>query len=96
MNTKQGIEVDVSEFDGDEPLPIDTIGGIMQRISKTNAKAREAGGRRVQCPSTFMSGKRSMSISFCTLDEGHDGDHKGFRKKWPNEKDRSSQAKDGK
>lgn len=82
--TPKGIEVDVGVFDDEEPLPIDTLGGIMQRISRTNARARKETGRARQCPSTFMSGRRSVSVIFCTLDEGHEGEHRGHRKRWPN------------
>lgn len=82
--TPKGIEFDVSEFDGEELLPLDTVGGIMQRISQANAKARKESGRARQCPSTFTSGKRSLTTTFCTLSEGHEGEHRGFRKRWPN------------
>lgn len=80
----EGLEIDVSEFDGEPELPLDTIGGIMQKISRINAEAKKATGKRRQCPSTLATGKRSVSITFCTLDDGHDGAHKGYRKTWPN------------
>ena len=34
-----------------------------------------------QCPSTCRT--RSGFV-FCTLDAGHEGEHRGFRKRWPN------------
>jgi hypothetical protein len=34
-----------------------------------------------QCPATHRT--RSGFV-FCTLDAGHEGEHKGFRKRWPN------------
>ena len=80
----QGVALDVSEFDGEKLMPLDTLGGIMQHISRINATARETSGRAVQCPSTFLSGKRSLTTTFCTLDEGHEGEHRGYRKRWPN------------
>lgn len=84
MSKNGGVEIEVSTFDGEELLPLDTIGGIMQRISKLNADARKRDNRPVQCPSTFTTGKRSLNTTFCTLHEGHEGEHRGYRKRWPN------------
>ena len=83
---KPGFEFSVDELAEGEELPLDTLGGIMQKVQKIRNQAK-ASGKRAQCPSTFTNpGRRSSTTVFCTLDEGHDGDHKGFRKKWPNTK----------
>ncbi len=85
----KGVEFTVSELGGgdEELLPADTLGGIMQRISRVNAHARKDAARVAKCESTFSYGARTINTAFCSLDEGHAGDHVGYRKRWPNRKD---------
>lgn len=37
--------------------------------------------RRHQCPAVFST-HRGGGFVFCRKREGHDGDHRGFRKQW--------------
>ena len=62
--------------------PIDTLGGILDRIQDARDKGKTAGAR--QCPATHtkVTKRGEASIVFCTHREGHDGDHKGYRRTW--------------
>lgn len=80
-----GIILDAGELAAGPSMPIDTLGGIMQRVEAIRATAKKA-GRRAQCPSTHTSPTRSgSSTTFCTLDDGHEGEHRGYRKRWQND-----------
>lgn len=61
--------------------PIDTIGGLIDRVQAIRQDARKTlGKQRRQCPEVYCG--KSGTIVFCTHDEGHEGPHKGFRKTW--------------
>ncbi len=62
--------------------PLDTINGIVAAIAGIRADAKR-GAKWRQCPA--MHGpSRNGTIVFCEHPEGHEGEHKGFRKRWPN------------
>ena len=80
-----------------ERLPLDTFGGIIQAIDFIRAEARENSSpkKRRQCPAvhTTRTKRGDYNTVFCTHDEGHEGEHKGYRKKWPNEAQRGGEAR---
>lgn len=51
--------------------PLDTVGGIVDKIRETNGSEK--------CGATKMVGN---GISFCTQPKGHDGKHGNGRKTW--------------
>lgn len=39
-----------------------------------------------QCQAVYISDRgRTRTVIFCTKEDGHEGEHKGTRKRWPNE-----------
>lgn len=64
--------------------PIDTLGGILDRIQEVRDNGKPTGSR--QCPATHtrITKRGEASTVFCTHREGHAGDHKGYRRTWPN------------
>lgn len=73
-----GVVADIRDLAA--PLPLSTVGGIMQRIHDVRTHAAASAGRPRQCPSTHVSTRGN--IVFCELNEGHAGEHRGFRKRW--------------
>lgn len=66
----------------DGKKPIDTLGGILDRIEEVRNKDKRVGERQCPATNTKITKRGEASTVFCTHREGHEGDHKGYRRTW--------------
>lgn len=75
---ENGFASNTNELAAGAPMPADTLGGVMQKIEQVRAKQPQSDR---QCPATFTTLSTGNTV-FCEHREGHEGEHKGYRKRW--------------